>query len=48
MPHECGWCDGTGECPDCEGGVDDYSDPCPACAGGGDCPVCEGLGEVDE
>lgn len=40
---ECENCDGSGECPDCELGVDD---DCITCGGTNECEACDGTGEV--
>ena len=43
--HEGCWeCDGSGDCPKCEGDGATDDGYCPECDGGGDCPVCEGSG----
>lgn len=47
----CGDCDGSGDCPACDGGgIDPESaecDECDVCGGDGMCETCEGTGYVD-
>lgn len=43
----CKTCDGTGECPDCNGtGLDEYEEECLACDGTGKCDCDRPLEEV--
>lgn len=45
----CDWCDGTGECIDCEAtGRGRGGSECEWCFGSGECPDCKGTGEVAE
>jgi len=49
---ECICCDGSGECPECDGtGLEDGRDGpdhCPLCGGCGACPDCCGSGKSDD
>lgn len=52
MDDECLCCDGTGDCPECDGtgleGGKLGADGCPACGGSGACPDCGGSGHADD
>ncbi|QOJ20332.1 MAG: hypothetical protein HRU77_06265 [Gammaproteobacteria bacterium] len=42
---ECMNCNGTGNCPMCEGTGLENGNKCGCCFGSGECPECDGTGE---
>ena len=49
LQADCDWCDGTGECPECDG-FGDYENgyECEFCLGSGECTACGGTGRDGE
>lgn len=46
--RECEYCNGNGDCPDCDGTGFADDDACNACYTSGECPECDGKGQITE